>query len=90
MEHFTGKERDQESGLDYFGARYYGSALGRFASPDPYEIVVHKNQGKSAQQRRSLLNSFISNPQAWNEYVYALDDPLKLVDVEGAVQLQRG
>lgn len=26
---FTGKERDQESGLDYFSARYYGSALGR-------------------------------------------------------------
>jgi RHS repeat-associated protein len=31
---FTGKERDQETGLDYFGARYYGSALGRFTSPD--------------------------------------------------------
>jgi RHS repeat-associated protein len=31
---FTGKERDSESGLDYFGARYYGSALGRFTSPD--------------------------------------------------------
>jgi len=30
----TGKERDPESGLDYFGARYYGSALGRFSSPD--------------------------------------------------------
>jgi RHS repeat-associated protein len=32
---FTGKERDAESGLDYFGARYYGSALGRFTSADP-------------------------------------------------------
>jgi RHS repeat-associated protein len=31
---FTAKERDAESGLDYFGARYYGSALGRFTSPD--------------------------------------------------------
>ncbi len=31
---FTGKERDSESGLDYFGARYRGSALGRFSSPD--------------------------------------------------------
>ncbi len=31
---FAGKERDSESGLDYFGARYYGSALGRFTSPD--------------------------------------------------------
>jgi RHS repeat-associated protein len=31
---FTGKERDQESGLDYFGARFYGAALGRFTSLD--------------------------------------------------------
>lgn len=32
--HFTGKERDTESGLDYFGARYYASNMGRFSSPD--------------------------------------------------------
>ena len=27
---FTGKERDTETGLDYFGARYYNSELGRW------------------------------------------------------------
>lgn len=27
---FTGKERDSESGLDYFGARYNASSLGRW------------------------------------------------------------
>jgi RHS repeat-associated protein len=32
---FTGKERDWETGLDYFGARYMSSAQGRFSSPDP-------------------------------------------------------
>jgi RHS repeat-associated protein len=32
---FTGKERDTESGLDFFGARYFASTLGRFVSPDP-------------------------------------------------------
>jgi len=32
--HFTGKERDTESGNDYFEARYYSSAMGRFLSPD--------------------------------------------------------
>jgi RHS repeat-associated protein len=32
--HFTGKERDTESGNDYFGARYYASSMGRFMSPD--------------------------------------------------------
>ncbi|MGH9818394.1 MAG: RHS repeat-associated core domain-containing protein, partial [Candidatus Acidiferrales bacterium] len=33
---FTGKERDAESGLDNFGARYFGSSLGRFMSPDDF------------------------------------------------------
>ena len=32
---FTGKERDAETGLDYFGARYLRAAQGRFASSDP-------------------------------------------------------
>lgn len=32
---FTGKERDSETGNDYFGARFYASNLGRFLSPDP-------------------------------------------------------
>ena len=31
---FTGKERDPESGLDNFEARYYGSSIARFTSPD--------------------------------------------------------
>jgi RHS repeat-associated protein len=35
IEEFTGKERDAETGLDYFGARYMSSAQGRFTSPDP-------------------------------------------------------
>jgi RHS repeat-associated protein len=34
-EKFTGKERDAETGLDYFGARYFSGAQGRFTSPDP-------------------------------------------------------
>jgi RHS repeat-associated protein len=35
-EQFTQKERDNETGLDYFGARYYASAQGRFTSADSY------------------------------------------------------
>jgi RHS repeat-associated protein len=31
---FTSKERDSETGLDFFGARYMSSAQGRFTSPD--------------------------------------------------------
>jgi RHS repeat-associated protein len=36
---FTGKERDVETGLDYFGARYYSSIQGRFTSVDPGSFV---------------------------------------------------
>jgi RHS repeat-associated protein len=38
---FTGKERDAESGLDNFGARYDASTMGRFMSPDPPLLDQH-------------------------------------------------
>lgn len=63
---FTGKERDAETGLDYFGARYMSSAQGRFTGADP------------------LLNSGRPwNPQTWNRYSYALNNPLKFNDPTG-------
>ncbi len=52
---FTGKERDAESGLDYFGARYYGSSIGRFMSPDD-------DSGEHADQPQSWnLYSYVQN-----------------------------
>lgn len=43
---FTGKERDAETNLDYFGARYYASGLGRFVSVDPLDAsgVIERPQ----------------------------------------------
>jgi RHS repeat-associated protein len=35
---FTGQERDAETGLDFFHARYFSAALGRFNSPDPANV----------------------------------------------------
>lgn len=40
---YTGKERDDESGLHYHGARYYASWLGRWSSPDPAGLVDGPN-----------------------------------------------
>lgn len=65
--HFTGKERDTESGLDYFGARYYGSNIGRFISPDPKILNVQR----------------FLDPQQWNMYVYTRNNPLIYIDPDG-------
>jgi RHS repeat-associated protein len=64
---FAGKERDQESGFDYFGARYFSKEIGRFIRVDP-----------GLDFERSLLS-----PQRWNRYVYALNNPLRFNDPDG-------
>ncbi len=64
---FTGKERDAETGLDYFGARYYSGAQGRFTTPDPIHILKQK----------------IGDPQQWNMYSYARNNPLRFFDPTG-------
>jgi RHS repeat-associated protein len=63
----TGKERDSESGNDYFGARYYASSMGRWLSPDT----------------DFNLKRILTNPQRWNRYAYVINNPLVLVDPNG-------
>jgi len=67
--HFTGKERDSESGLDNFGARYDSSSMGRFMSPDP--LI------------RAGLPLDTHDPQSWNMYAYARNNPLRYTDPDG-------
>jgi RHS repeat-associated protein len=64
---FTSKERDSESNLDNFGARYNSSSLGRFMSPDPMHVMGQK----------------MADPQQWNMYIYVRDNPLRMVDPNG-------
>ena len=68
---FTQKERDNESGLDYIGARYYSSAQGRFTSVDAGRL-----------NKRHL-----ANPQKWNRYAYTINNPLKYIDPDGLEEL---
>jgi RHS repeat-associated protein len=68
---FTGKERDAESGLDYFGARYYGSNMGRFMSPD------------WADKPEAVPYSSLGDPQSLNLYSYVRNNPMRSIDADG-------
>jgi RHS repeat-associated protein len=57
---FTSKERDVETGLDYFGARYYASTHGRFTSPD--EPFADQSEGDP--QTWNLYSYTSNNPLA--------------------------
>lgn len=64
---FAGKERDPETSLDYFGARYYRATAARFTSVDPV----------------NNLQANLANPQRWNRYAYATNRPLVVIDPDG-------
>jgi RHS repeat-associated protein len=63
---FAGQERDHETALDYFGARFYGSGNGRFINVDPEHVGAR-----------------IFDPQRWNGYSYARNNPLRFFDLLG-------
>jgi RHS repeat-associated protein len=68
---FNGKERDAESGLDEFGARYFGNAYGRFMQTDwsaKPAAVPYANYG---------------NPQSLNLFAYVENNPTTLGDPDG-------
>jgi RHS repeat-associated protein len=67
----TGKERDTESGLDYFEARYYSSAMGRFMSPD------------WSAKEEPVPYATMDDPQSLNLYSYVRNNPLSRTDPDG-------
>jgi len=70
-QHFTGKERDSDSGNDYFGARYYTSTMGRFLSPDWSAKV------------EPVPYSKLDDPQSLNLYSYVGNNPMNRIDPDG-------
>jgi RHS repeat-associated protein len=57
---FTGKDRDSQSDLDYFGARYYNSTMGRFMSPDQNMGSMHLSNPQSLNRYAYVLNNPLS------------------------------
>jgi RHS repeat-associated protein len=67
----TGKERDSETGLDYFGARYYSNGLGRFITPDWSTVPV------------PVPYADLSDPQTLCQYCYVRGLPTTKADADG-------
>jgi RHS repeat-associated protein len=68
---FTGKERDAETGNDYFGARYFSAPQGRWTIPDWSSAPV------------PIPYAELHNPQTLNLYGYGLNNPLSGSDLDG-------
>jgi len=73
----TGKERDTESGLDYFFARYYTSDLARFMTPDFDDI--------DEDDPEPVPNADLGNPQSLDLYAYVFNNPNTGIDLDGHV-----
>jgi RHS repeat-associated protein len=69
--HFTGKQRDNETGLDFFDARYYGSPMGRFMTPD------------WSASPEAVPYAHLEDPQSLNLYGYERNNPLLQPDLDG-------
>jgi RHS repeat-associated protein len=73
---FTGKERDVESGLQYFEARYYNSIIGKFLSVDPL-------YAETDILEKYKYIEFLRNTNMQNIYSYTLNNPQIYIDSSG-------
>jgi RHS repeat-associated protein len=73
---FTQKERDRESGLHYFEARFLAACVSRFISPDPKFLNPDRLTGDD-------LTDFLRRPGKGNLYAYVLNNPLRYSDPTG-------
>ncbi|HLG37835.1 MAG TPA: RHS repeat-associated core domain-containing protein, partial [Nitrososphaera sp.] len=96
---FTGKEKDNENGLYYYGARYYAPWLGRWTSVDPLDMRIDSPESPGAVDHSSQELSEVDTSEnaktghvklkaplgdtRTNTYYYADDNPIVFYDPDG-------
>ena len=83
---FSGKERDSETNLDYFGTRYFSGAQGRFTSPDP---GPYKLEDPQTFNRYAYVNN---NPLKYvdptgREAEYVVDEKNKMIMLHASITI---
>ncbi len=79
---YTGYKKDESTGLNYAGARYYVGNRGQFISQDP--VALSLGDWKTVQEKTGgNLGFYLKNPQTHNSYSYAFNNPIKYVDQNG-------
>ncbi len=77
-----GEEYDLLSKLNYFNARYYDNSRGQFISEDPSYLVIG-DPALVKQHTGQDQQAFLSDPQQYNAYSYARDNPIVKEDPNG-------
>jgi len=86
--HLTTKEFDADSGLYYFGARWYDPVTGRFVSREPLlsgimGLAGLASVGCSGLGNSSYFHLAMIDPQRWNAYSFCVGNPVVYVDPDG-------
>lgn len=76
---YVGKERDEETGLYYYGARYYAAWIGRWTATEPL-MKMHKgfSANSKSNERQEIIDFFKNNP-----YNYVENRPIIATDPDG-------
>jgi RHS repeat-associated protein len=86
---FTGKERDEETGLYYYGARYLDSKASRWLSADPAlgDYIPGAPVDDEARKRNQSLPGMggVFNTVNLHLYHYAGNNPVKYTDPDGNI-----